>query len=327
MSAMEMSHRGRHFRAIAEAAETSLRELLAVPDDYRVLFLQGGATMQFAMLPMNLARGSRRADYLLTGHWSRKAIDEGRRFCELRVAADNSDSRHTRGPDAASLRPDPRADYFHYTPNETIQGLYFPYVPESGNVPLVADMSSCILSEPIEVSRFGAIYAGAQKNIGPAGLTVLILRDDLLGDPRAELPALLDYRRLADAGSMLNTPPTFVWYVAGLVFEWLREQGGLAAMAERNACKAALLYEAIDASDFFANPVHPDWRSRMNVPFTLADPALEQRFLDEASRAGLVNLEGHRSVGGLRASLYNAVPMVAVEALVDFMREFERRHG
>jgi phosphoserine aminotransferase len=326
-SVMEVSHRGRDFMAVAERAEADLRELLAIPSNYRVLFMQGGATMQFAAVPMNLAAAGARADYIHTGHWSERAIREGRHFVDTAVIADEAQSSYTSVPDAALTRPRSGSAYLHYTPNETIGGVEFPYVPETGDVPLVADMSSTILSRPLDVSRFGLIYAGAQKNIGPSGITVVIVRDDLARGARPGTPCVLDYRAVAEAGSMLNTPPTFAWYVAGLVFQWLKREGGVAEMARRNRAKAETLYAAIDASSFYSSPVAKHCRSWMNVPFRLARPELEKSFLAEADAAGLAHLAGHRSVGGMRASLYNAMPIEGVHALVGFMTEFERRHG
>ncbi|RMD80526.1 MAG: 3-phosphoserine/phosphohydroxythreonine transaminase [Gammaproteobacteria bacterium] len=327
MSVMEMSHRGKAFRGIAEQAEADLRRLMGIPEDYRVLFLQGGATLQFAQVPLNLLPEGGSADYVVTGSWSKKALAEARRLGRVRVAASTEAEGFTTVPPQEGWEADPGAAYLHYTPNETIQGVEFHWVPDTGGVPLVADMSSTILSRPVEVGRFGLIYAGAQKNVGPAGLTLVIVREELLGRARPGIPSLLDYAVQAEAGSMYNTPPTFAWYVAGLVFRWLLDQGGLAAMAERNRRKAAKLYAAIDGSGFYRNPVDPTARSWMNVPFTLADPALDELFLREAEEAGLVNLKGHRSVGGMRASLYNAMPEEGVDALVQFMAEFERRHG
>jgi phosphoserine aminotransferase len=327
MSVMEVSHRSKAFVAVAEQAEADLRELLDVPAGYKVLFLQGGATGQFSAVPLNLSAAGAVADYLNTGQWSQKAVAEARRYVSVNVVADEKASNYSTVPAPAGLQFSPGAAYVHYTPNETIGGVEFPYVPDCGAVPLVADMSSTILSRPLDVGRFGLIYAGAQKNIGPSGITVVIVRDDLLGHARDETPAVFDYRAMADAGSMLNTPPTFGWYVAGLVFQWLRRQGGLARMAERNRLKAERLYAAIDASAFFANPVDPACRSWMNVPFTISKPELDKTFVAEAARQGLANLEGHRSVGGMRASLYNAMPLEGVEALVSFMAEFERRYG
>jgi phosphoserine aminotransferase len=328
MSVMEVSHRGKAFIAVAAQAERDLRELLAVPAGYQVLFLQGGATAQFSAIPLNLAGADAAVDYVNTGAWSKKAIGEARRLVgKVNVIADEAASRYTRVPPREALRTTAGAAYLHYTPNETIGGVEFPYVPDSAGVPLVADMSSTILSRPLDVSAFGLIYAGAQKNIGPAGLTVVIVREDLIGHARAGIPAVFDYKAMADEGSMLNTPPTFAWYLAGLTFKWLKAQGGLAEMGQRNRAKAQLLYGAIDASGFYANPVARECRSWMNVPFTLKEPELDASFLTQARAAGLVNLEGHRSVGGMRASLYNAMPLAGVQALVDFMQEFERRHG
>jgi phosphoserine aminotransferase len=328
MSVMEISHRSKPFMGVAEEAEALLRELLGVPASYKVLFLQGGATGQFAAIPLNLARADSTVDYLDTGAWSKKAIGEAKRLTgRVNVAADEAASGYTTVPHPTTLRLTAGAAYVHYTPNETIGGVEFPYVPVSGAVPLVADMSSTILSRPLEVSRFGLIYAGAQKNIGPSGLVVVIVREDLIGKARAGIPAVWDYKAMADEGSMLNTPPTFAWYFAGLVFRWLKAQGGLAAIGARNRAKAELLYGAIDASGFYSNPVAVACRSWMNVPFTLRDPTLDKSFLAEAQAAGLTNLAGHRSVGGMRASLYNAMPLEGVAALVGFMKEFQRRHG
>lgn len=327
MCVAEMSHRGKEFLSIAEQAEADLRDLLAVPDGYNVLFLQGGASSQFAMVPMNLLRGGAKADYLNTGSWSKKAISEAKRFCEVNVAASTEDAGLTRAPAQDELALSADAAYVHYTPNETIQGVEFPYVPETGDKPLAADMSSTILSRPIEVSRYGVIYAGAQKNVGPAGLTIVILREDLVGQPLSDTPTMFDYKTHADAGSMYNTPPTYAWYLAGLVFQWLKSLGGLEAMAAINERKANALYGVIDASDFYGNPVEPSCRSWMNVPFTLANPELDATFLSEAEEARLVTLKGHRSVGGMRASIYNAMPEEGVRALIAFMQEFERKYG
>ncbi len=327
MSVMELSHRGPAFRDIAERSEQLLRDLLQIPDDYRVLFLQGGATLQFAMVPLNLAAPAAGADYVVTGSWGRKAVAEAERLCRVKIAADEADSNYTRVPQRRQWNVSADAAYVHYTPNETIGGVEFHWIPDTGSVPLVADMSSNILSRPLDVARFGLIYAGAQKNIGPAGLTLVIIHDDLLPCVREDVPGMLRYEVHAGAGSMSNTPPTFAWYMAGLVFEWLRDQGGLDAIGVLNERKAATLYAAIDASGFYANPVEPGSRSRMNVPFTLADPSLDDEFLSEAESAGLVNLKGHRSVGGMRASLYNAMPQAGVDALVEFMKEFERTRG
>jgi phosphoserine aminotransferase len=326
-SVMEVSHRSKAFVELAQAAESDLRALLGIPDDYRVLFMQGGASAQFAAIPLNLAAPEACADYLVTGAWSNKALDEARRYCRINIAADEAASGYCTVPDADALKLSAGAAYVHYTPNETIGGVEFPYIPDVGATPLIADMSSTLLSRPFDVARCGLIYAGAQKNIGPAGLTVVIVREALLGHARAGTPAVWDYRAVARERSMVNTPPTFAWYVAGLVFKWLRGEGGLTAMGERNRVKAELLYAAIDDSGFYRNPVARNCRSWMNVPFTLARPELDAAFLSAAAAAGLTNLEGHRSVGGMRASLYNAVPLAGVEALTAFMKEFERRHG
>ena len=327
MSIMEMSHRSKEFVGVAEKAEQDLRDLMCIPDNYKVLFMQGGASSQFTMIPMNLLRGGSKADYINTGQWSTKAIKEAKRFCEVNVAASTEGNNFTSAPSQAELNLSPDAAYVHYTPNETIGGVEFDYVPDTGDVPLVADYSSSILSEAIDVSKFGLIYAGAQKNIGPAGLCVVIVREDLLGNTIAGTPTMFDYKVAADNGSMYNTPPTYSWYLAGLVFEWLKEQGGVEAMAELNRRKAQKLYGFIDTNDFYANPVAKNNRSRMNVPFTLADAALDKTFLAESEQAGLMNLAGHRSVGGMRASIYNAVPEDGVDALIAFMADFAKRHG
>ena len=326
MSVMEISHRGKAFTEVAEEAEADLRDLLSIPSDYRVLFLQGGASAQFSLVPMNLAAPQSTADYVNTGHWSRRAILEAERYCKVHVAAD-AGGHYFRVPAQSELRLTEEAAYVHYTPNETISGVEFGYVPETGGVPLVADMSSSILSRPIDVSQFGLIYAGAQKNIGPSGLTVVIVRDELIGHARAETPRVFDYKAVADNQSMLNTPPTFAWYMAGLVFKWLKRTGGLAAVGERNRSKARTLYAAIDGSALYRNPVAKDARSWMNVTFTLNKPELDDAFLAEAAAAGLQGLKGHRVLGGMRASIYNAMPPAGVEALIAFMREFERRHA
>jgi phosphoserine aminotransferase len=326
-SVMEVSHRSRGFMEVAQDAERDLRELLSIPGNYCVLFMQGGASAQFAAIPLNLAGPESGVDFLLTGAWSKKACDEARRYCRVHIAADEAPSDYCTVPEADTLELSAGAAYLHYTPNETIGGVEFPYIPDAGAVPLVADMSSTLLSRPFDVARCGLIYAGAQKNIGPAGLTVVIVRDELLGRARAVTPAVWDYARVAEESSMLNTPSTFAWYVAGLVFKWLHSQGGLAAIGERNRMKAQRLYAAIDASGFYRNPVASNCRSWMNIPFTLARPELDAAFLSAATAAGLTNLEGHRSVGGMRASLYNAMPLAGVEALTAFMKEFERRHG
>ena len=327
MSVMEMSHRGKEFMSIAAKAESDLRDLMKIPDNYKVMFLQGGASSQFAMVPINLLRGKDKADYIWTGAWGKKAIAEGKRYCNVNVAASSEADGFNSIPEPGTWQLDKEAAYVHYTPNETIGGVEFHWIPDVGDVPLVADMSSTILSRPVDVSRFGVIYAGAQKNIGPAGLTVVIVRDDLIGQPVAGQPVMFDYAIHANNESMYNTPPTYGWYLAGLVFEWLKEKGGLEAISMVNHTKARLLYDAIDASDFYANPVDVNCRSWMNVPFTLADANLDAVFLEEAAKIGLVTLKGHRSVGGMRASIYNAMPEEGVRALVEFMADFEKRHG
>jgi phosphoserine aminotransferase len=326
MSVMEISHRSVAFEQVAAEAEADLRELLSIPRNYKVLFLQGGASAQFALVPLNLASPQSTVDYLNTGHWSRKAIAEAGRYCKVHVAGD-AGGDYTRVPPQTELRFSAGAAYVHYTPNETITGVEFGYVPETRGVPLVADMSSSILSRPIDVSKYGLIYAGAQKNIGPSGLVVVIVRDDLIGHARTETPLVFDYQAMADASSMLNTPPTFAWYMAGLVFKWLKSAGGLAAVGERNRIKAEMLYSAIDASALYENPIARDARSWMNVTFTLTKPELDAAFLAQAADAGLHGLKGHRVLGGMRASLYNAMTLAGVEALIAFMREFERQYA
>jgi phosphoserine aminotransferase len=292
-----------------------------------VLFLQGGATGQFAAIPLNLAAADATVDYINTGNWSKRALTEAKRFCaQVNVAADGAASQYNDVPAEGGWKRSDNAAYLHYTPNETIGGVAFPFIPQS-TVPLVADFSSSILSEPLDVSRFGLIYAGAQKNIGPSGLCLVIVREDLLGRARTMTPSIWDYRQMAADGSMSNTPPTFGWYIAGLVFKWLQRQGGLAAMGAQNRRKAADLYAQIDRSGFYRNPVRRECRSIMNVPFTLANPELDKVFLADAKQAGFTNLEGHRSVGGMRASIYNAVSPAGVASLISFMQEFERRHG
>ncbi len=327
MAIMEVSHRSPEFVEVAERAEHNLRQLLNVPSNYRVLFLQGGATAQFAAVPLNLSAPGAHADYLVTGAWGVKAVTAARPFIEPHTAADAAGSHYTRIPDASTWQLHADAAYVHYTPNETIGGVEYDVIPEVGDVPLVADMSSSILSRPVDVSRFGVIYAGAQKNIGPAGLTLVIVRDDLLDRARPDTPSVLHYKTMAETGSMSNTPPTFTWYVAGLVFEWLLAQGGLEHIKQRNEAKQAALYRAIDESDFYSNPVFPAHRSWMNVPFTLADPDLDALFLSKAGEHGMTNLKGHRSAGGMRASLYNAMPRAGVDTLIAFMRDFERQHA
>ncbi|MEE4661250.1 MAG: 3-phosphoserine/phosphohydroxythreonine transaminase [Halieaceae bacterium] len=326
LSVMEMSHRSAEIVGIAERAEQDLRDLLAVPDNYKVLFLQGGASTQFAAVPLNLTSGDATADYVNTGQWSKKAIAEGKRYLDVNVAASSEDTNFSSIPPREAWQLSDGAAYLHYTPNETIGGVEYFWTPEA-EAPLVADMSSTILSRPIDVSAFGVIYAGAQKNIGPAGLTVVIVRDDLLDQAHPLCPAMLNWKTAAEADSMYNTPPTYAIYLAGLVFQWIKGEGGLTAMEERNRRKAGKLYDYIDASDFYANPVETGSRSLMNVPFTLADSDLEKPFLADSEAAGLLNLKGHRSVGGMRASLYNAVPEAAVDALLGFMQDFATRHG
>ncbi|PZP64777.1 MAG: 3-phosphoserine/phosphohydroxythreonine transaminase [Azospira oryzae] len=327
MSVMEMSHRGKEFISIARKAEADLRELMAIPANYKILFLQGGATAQFAAVPMNLLRGRRKADYVNTGHWSKRAIAEAKKYCEVHIAASSEDRNFSYVPPQERWELSSDAAYVHITSNETIGGVEYHWIPDTGDVPLVADASSHILSRPIDVSRFGLIYAGAQKNIGPAGLAIVIVREDLIGAALPITPAIFDYKVQAENESMLNTPPTFALYMAGLVFEWLKEKGGLAAMERINLEKARLLYDLLDSSDFYASPVAKADRSRMNVPFTLKDPALEEEFLRQAKAHGLVQLKGHRSVGGMRASIYNAMPIEGVRALVEFMRDFAAKHG
>jgi len=327
-SVMEMSHRGKEFMGIAAKAEADLRELMNIPANYKVLFLQGGASAQFAMVPMNLLRGKKSADYINTGEWSKKAIKEAKLFGAVNVAASSEATKFSTVPPRKDWKLDPNAAYVHYTPNETIGGVEFNFVPETGGVELVADMSSTILSRPIDVTKFGLIYAGAQKNIGPAGLTIVMVRDDLLGQVLPGTPSMFDYKIHADNDSMYNTPPTYAWYIAGLVFEWLKKNGGLKAMADTNQRKAGKLYAAIDASGgYYKNPVEKPSRSWMNVPFTLQDDKLDEPFLKGAKAAGLLQLKGHRSVGGMRASIYNAMPEAGIDALIAYMRDFMKNNG
>lgn len=325
-SVMEVSHRSSEFVSVADRAESSLRRLLEISDDYAVLFLQGGASLQFASVPLNLAAKDQVMDQVVTGQWSKKAFAEQQRFGAVNLVASSADQNFASIPQQDSWQRDPTAAYLHYCPNETIGGLEFGFVPDS-DVPLVADMSSTILSRPVDVDRFGVIYAGAQKNIGPAGLCLVIVRRELLGRARPETPAMLNWQIAAENDSMYNTPPTFAIYLAGLVFEWLEELGGLEKMEAINRRKAEKLYALIDESGFYANPVEQISRSLMNVPFTLADDALDTVFLKEAEAKQLLNLKGHRSVGGMRASLYNAIEESSVDALCSFMRDFEQRHG
>jgi phosphoserine aminotransferase len=326
LSVMEMSHRSPEYVSIAKQAEQDLRDLLSIPNNYKVLFMQGGATAQFAMIPMNLLRGNNTADYINTGQWSAKAIKEASRYCDVNVIASSEDKSFTYAPSQADLKLNPKAAYVHYTPNETIGGVGFDYIPETGDVPLVADYSSSILSETLDVSKFGLIYAGAQKNIGPAGLCIVIVRDDLLDDVLTSTPTSMNYKVAADNGSMFNTPATYSWYLAGLVFDWLKQLGGVSAIAKINQRKAEKLYGYIDQSEFYANPVAINNRSKMNVPFTLKSADLDKAFLAEADEKGLLNLAGHRSVGGMRASIYNAVTEEAVDALIAFMQDFANRN-
>jgi len=327
MSVLEMSHRGKEFVAIAAQAEADLRDILSIPDAYRVLFLQGGASSQFAMIPLNLGTENAAVDYVNTGSWSKKAIVEARKYCTVNIVASSEDEQFTCIPAAVDWQLNSEAAYLHYTPNETIGGVEFHWVPQVGKVPLIADMSSCILSRPIDVSRYGLIYAGAQKNIGPAGLTLVIVRQDLIGQARTGTPSMFDYAVHAKAGSMANTPPTFAWYVAGLVFQWIHEQGGVEQLALRNQQQADALYCAIDTSNgFYRNPVRLDCRSRMNITFTLPRSEMDGQFLQQAAALGLVQLKGHRSVGGMRASLYNAMTDQGVARLIDFMKQFRAVH-
>ena len=324
MCVMEMSHRGKEFMSIAAEAEKDLRELLAIPKNYKVLFLQGGATLQFAQIPMNLLRGKGKADYVLTGEWSKKAIKEAKNYCDVAIAASSEDRNFTYAPKQWKVRPD--AAYVHYCSNETIGGVEFNEIP-TVEIPLVADASSHFLSRPLEVAKHGLIYAGAQKNAGPAGLTFVIVREDLIGAAAKGTPTVMDYKLQADADSMLNTPAAYAMYIAGLVFKWIKQQGGLAALEQKNIEKAKLLYDFLDSSRFFRNPVAKEDRSRMNVPFTLKDAALDGAFLKGAEERGMVQLKGHRSVGGMRASIYNAMPVEGVQRLVEYMRDFEARHA
>lgn len=327
-SVMELSHRGQAFIDCAAAAERDLRELMAIPDDYHALFLQGGATTLAALLPLNLARPDQVGDYLITGHWGEKAIENARPSIRTNVAASAREGGYAGIPPRDQWRLTPGAAFVHYTPNETIHGVEFQDIPDVGDVPLVADVSSNILSCPIDVRRFGVLYGGAQKNLGPAGLTLVIVRKDLLGKHGRDLPPIFDLANQASNDSMFNTPPTFAWYMLGLVLQWLKAEGGAAAIGQRNARKAAKLYSAIDGSGgYYRNPVATNARSRMNVPFFLADAALDRPFLQEASAAGLLGLKGHRALGGMRASIYNAMPEAGVQALVDFMADFARRNG
>ena len=327
MSVMEMSHRGKEFIGIANKAEADLRALLAIPPNYKVLFLQGGAIAENAIVPMNLLHGRPVADYVNTGEWSKKSIKEARKYCSVNVAASSEDRQFSYVPARETWRLTPEAAYVHVCTNETIGGVEYHWTPDTGDVPLVADMSSHILSRAIDVPKYGVIYGGAQKNVGPAGLTLVIVRDDLLDRGLPITPSAFHWKAQAEADSMVNTPPTYAIYVAGLVFEWLLAQGGLAAIERANVAKATLLYDYLDQTSFYKNPVHKEDRSRMNVPFKLHEPSLDEAFLKGAKENGMVQLKGHRSVGGMRASIYNAMPIAGVRTLVEYMREFERRHG
>lgn len=326
VSVMELSHRSSEYIAVAKEAEQDLRDLLQVPDNYKILFLQGGGRGQFSALAMNLMGKNPNADYIVTGQWSKSAIAEAEKVGKVRVLNGFEGNDNTT-PLARHWDLDPNAAYVHYCVNETVEGVEYPFIPETGEVPLIADMSSTILSRPLDVSKFGLIYAGAQKNIGPSGLAVVIVRDDLLDQACPQTPIVMDYAAMAKADSMVNTPPTYAWYLAGLVFKWLKRQGGLDAMGERNKAKAALFYNYVDNSDFYSNSVHPEARSWMNIPFQLNDDSLNDAFLSQAQAAGLTTLKGHRSVGGMRASIYNAMPIEGVQALVDFMDEFAKQNG
>ena len=327
MSVMEMSHRGKEFIKIHAEAEADLRGLLGIPKNYKVLFLQGGGAAQFSIVPMNLLRGRDSADYVETGYWSQKAIAEARRYCKVNVAASSADAKFTCVPKQDQWKLDPKAAYVHVTSNETIEGVEHHWIPDTGAVPLVTDASSHILSRPLDVGRFGLIYAGAQKNIGPAGLTIVVVRDDLVGQALPMTPSVFDYKVQADADSMHNTPPSFALYMAGLVFKWLKQLGGLKKMEEINVAKAGLLYDYLDQTEFYRSAVARDDRSRMNVSFHLRNDKLDAEFLKQAEGRGLTQLKGHRALGGMRASIYNAMPVEGVRALVDFMREFEKTHG
>ena len=327
MSVMEMSHRGKEFISIHAEAESLLRELLGVPGSYKVLFLQGGGVGENAFVPMNLLRGKDKADYVDTGEWSKKSIKEAKKYAKVNVAATGEAGKYTSIPKQDDWRLDPEAAYVHICSNETIGGVEYHWTPDTGSVPLVADMSSNILSRPLDVGKYGLIYAGAQKNMGPSGLTIVIVRDDLIGQPLPITPSAFDYRAQADADSMLNTPPTYAIYIAGLVLKHTKSLGGLDAMQKQNQAKAALLYDLLDQSSFYSNPVARGDRSIMNVPFTLKSDALDDDFLKGAKERGMIQLKGHRSVGGMRASIYNAMPIEGVQALVAYMKEFEAKNG
>ncbi len=326
MSVMEMSHRGKHFMAIAETLLQDLRMLMAIPDHYKIALLQGGATAQFSFIPLNILNGKTKACYVNTGAWSSKAIKDAGKFCQVILSASSKENAYTRIPEREEWEIDPEAGYLHFTSNETIHGVEFHQIPQVGDLPLVVDMSSNILSRQFDVSRFGLIYAGTQKNMGPAGVTLVIIREDLLGHADKSVPPVFDYQQQINNDSMLNTPATYNWYLVGLVLQWLKQQGGIAAIEQHNIRKADKLYQAIEQSSLYSNPVHPDCRSRMNIPFVLADNSLDGVFLEKAEQNGLSALKGHRSVGGMRASIYNAMPEAGVDALIEFMNEFERTH-
>ena len=323
ISVMEMGHRSDEFMSIAIQTEADLREVLLIPDNYKVLFLQGGASSQFAMVPLNLLAGKKSTDYFQTGTWSKKALREAERFCRVNIISDKYKSI----PDVETWSLDADAAYVYYTDNETISGVEFPDIPDVGNVPLVSDMTSNLLSKPLDVSRYGVIFAGAQKNIGPSGLVIVIVRDDLTGHAPKHIPSMYDYAIQAINGSMYNTPPTYSWYMSGLALKWIKEQGGLEAMDKMRHRRSDSLYRMIDGSDFYKNAIEAKYRSKMNVPFTLNDDSLNEKFVSEARDHGLLALEGHRSVGGMRASMYNAMPEEGVDALITFMKEFERING
>ena len=325
-SVMEMSHRSKVYQSIIDAAEANVRELMGVPDNYKVLFLQGGASSQFAMVPLNLMNKNKKADYVITGQWAKKAYKEGARYGDAHVVASSEDKTFSYIPklDKSTFTPD--ADYFHICMNNTIYGTKWHTLPETGDVPLVADISSCLMSEPIDVAKFGVLYAGAQKNLAPAGVTLVIIREDLIGNAQDITPTMFNYQTHADNGSMFNTPPCYTIYIAKLVMDWIKSLGGLEAMKERNEKKAALLYDYLDNNSLFKGTVVPEDRSLMNAPFITGDKELDAEFVAESTKAGLVNLKGHRTVGGMRASIYNAMPYEGVQKLVDFMAEFEKAH-
>jgi len=327
MSVMEMSHRGKEFISIADKAESSLRTLLAIPPEYKVLFLQGGAIGENAIVPMNLLQGRTTADFVNTGEWSKKSIKEARKYCTVHIAASSEDKDFTYVPDQSAWKLSPDPAYVHVCTNETIAGLEYQWTPDTGNIPLVADMSSNILSRPVDVAKYGVIYGGAQKNMGPAGLTLVIVRADLLDRALPITPSAFHWKEQSAADSMFNTPPTYAVYIAGLVFEWLLAQGGLAVIEQKNIEKSTLLYDYLDHSSFYRSSVRREDRSRMNVTFRLADEAQDEAFLKGAVQRGMVQLKGHRAVGGIRASIYNAMPLEGVRRLVEYMREFEARHG